>query len=92
MSDKYIQIIKPDIESGSIKTNLDKKHTKYIVDLLDEKFAKREITPELLECIASFGAVLLQDLECNLSEDNDVLDDITQTDDTINRLLAELED
>lgn len=69
-------------------SNFEKRHLKYLVELLEEKFYnERHIQPELLEIIAGLNFAILGNFEATLDEDNDVLDDVKKTDTNLDQLI-----
>ena len=67
--------------------NFDKKHIKYLVSLLHDKFySERRIEPNLLECIAGFTFAITGDFEASLDGDGDILDDIKKTQENLDKL------
>lgn len=74
------------IKSGC-NNNFNKKHIKYLVSLMSEKFyIERKIDATLMELIAGITFAITGDFEASLEEDGDVLDDIKKTQENLDKL------
>lgn len=68
-------------------TNYGKKHIRYLVDLLSDKFCgERKIQPELLELISGLTFSVTGNFEATLDDDADIVDDIKKTQENLDRL------
>lgn len=84
------------IKVSGIKTNhnsnFSKKHTKYLISLLSDKFYKeRHIQPELLELIAGLNFAITGNFEAVLDDDADIVDDIRKTEKNLDELIFYIE-
>lgn len=67
--------------------NFSKKHMKYLVSLMSEKFyIERKIDATLMELIAGITFAITGDFDTVLSENEDVLDDIKKTRENLEKL------
>lgn len=68
-------------------SNFEKRHIKYLISLLHEKFyTERKIQPELLELIAGITFSITGNFEAILDDDADILDDVKKSQENLDRL------
>lgn len=74
------------IKSGC-NNNFNKKHMKYLVSLMSEKFyIERKIDATLMECIAGITFAITGDFDTALDENNNKEQDIQQTRENLEKL------
>ena len=86
-----LQLCSRDNVSFSYTPTIDKNHVGYIISLLENEWKAKRITKELIENVATLGLVILQDESCMLDTDVDLSKDISQTKDTLQRLVSYFE-